>query len=249
MNAKIGHLIRQLTMAHPRWTNTQVATEVRRRIPGAKTSPRSVSSTKSRTRSQSRSSAPVQTNEASSACDVGDYRPGPANSAIHTTRSSYREAVLEHLFTGELLRTLWLRGVHAEVLRPFVDDAGYDLVVHANRITRHIQLKSSFWRAKTARQKVHQQLGLKPSGCVVWLRFHEATLQFEEYLWFGNPPGDPLPDLSRFAIARHTKGDASGRKAERPAIRVIPKGRFVSISTMEQLAEKLFGSKARPRDT
>ena len=49
--------------------------------------------------------------------------------AIHTTRSSYREAVLEHLFTGALLQTRWLRRVHAEVLRPSVDDAGYDLVV------------------------------------------------------------------------------------------------------------------------
>ena len=82
------------------------------------------------------------------------------NSAIHNIRSSYREAVLEHLFVGELLRVLWLRGVHGEVLRPFVDDAGYDLVVDANRITRHIQLKSSFLHATTARQKVHQDLGL-----------------------------------------------------------------------------------------
>lgn len=52
---------------------------------------------------------------------------------IHTTRSSYREAVLEHLFTGALLQTLWLRRVHAEVLGPFVNDAGYDLVVDAIR--------------------------------------------------------------------------------------------------------------------
>lgn len=160
---------------------------------------------------------------------------------IHTTRSSYREAVLEHLFTGALLQTLWLRRVHAEVLRPFVDDAGYDLVVDANRITRHIQLKSSFLHATTARQTVHQHLGLKPSGCVVWLRFDEATLQLDEYLWFGNAPGHRLPDLSGFKVARHTKGDARGLKAERPMVRVIPKGQFVRIPTMDQLAERLFG--------
>ena len=160
---------------------------------------------------------------------------------IHTTRSSYREAVLEHLFTGALLQTLWLRRVHAEVLRPFVDDAGYDLVVDANRITRHIQLKSSFLHATTAEQKVHQHLGLKPSGCVVWLRFDEATLQLDEYLWFGNAPGHRLPDLSGFKVARHTKGDARGLKAERPMVRVIPKGQFVRIPTMDQLTERLFG--------
>ena len=162
-------------------------------------------------------------------------------SAINTTWSSYREAVLEHLFVGELLRTLWLQGVHAEVLRPFVDDAGYDLVVDANRITRHIQLKSSFQHATTARQKVHQNLGLKPSGCIVWLRFNEATLCFHEYLWFGNPPGQPLPNLCGFDIAKQTKGNASGWKAPIPSMRVIPKGQFVRISNMNQLAETLFG--------
>ena len=117
----------------------------------------------------------------------------------HTTQSSYRETVLEHLFVGELLRTLWLRGIHAEVLRPTADDAGYDRVVDANGTLRHIQLKSSFSTATTARQKVHQHLGLKPSGCVVWLRFEESTLRFNEYLWFGGLPGEPLPDLSAFA--------------------------------------------------
>ncbi len=160
---------------------------------------------------------------------------------IHTTRSSYREAILEHLFTGALLKTLWRRGVHAEVLRPFVDDAGYDLVVDANRIIRHIQLKSSFLHAKTSEQKVHQHLGCKPSGCVVWLRFDEKTLRLEEYLWFGAAPGDPLPDLSRFKVARHTKRDASGRKAERPMVRVIPKAKFDRIPNMDQLAQRLFG--------
>ena len=160
---------------------------------------------------------------------------------IHTTRSSYREAVLEHLFTGALLKTLWRRGVHAEVLRPFVDDAGYDLVVDANCVIRHIQLKSSFLHATTSEQRVHQDLGRKPSGCVVWLRFDEATLRLDEYLWFGAAPGHRLPDLSRFKVARHTKGDASGRKAERPMVRVIPKGKFDRIPNMDQLAQRLFG--------
>ena len=162
-------------------------------------------------------------------------------SVINNTWSSYREAVLEHLFVGELLRTLWLRGIHAEVLRPFVDDAGYDLVVDANRVTRHIQLKSSFQHAATKQQKVRQDLELKPNGCIVWLQFNEATLCFHEYLWFGNPPGQPLPNLCEFKIAKNSKGDASGRKAPIPSMRMIPKGKFDRISTMNQLAETLFG--------
>ena len=44
---------------------------------------------------------------------------------VHTHHSSYREAVLEHLFVGELLRALWCSGpVLTEVMKPQGDDAG-----------------------------------------------------------------------------------------------------------------------------
>ena len=53
--------------------------------------------------------------------------------------SSYRERVLEHLFVGEVLRELWLRGEHqVEVLRPEVDGAGYDVVLECQSVVRHI---------------------------------------------------------------------------------------------------------------
>lgn len=161
--------------------------------------------------------------------------------SAHTTQSSYREAVLESLFVGELLRTLWLRGVHAEVLRPSVDDAGYDIVVDANGVLRHIQLKASFSGAATDRQKVHQHLRLKPSGCVVWLRFEESTLRFTEYLWFGGLPGEPLPDLSGFPAATHTKPNSAGVKTPRPRLRVVPGREFESVPTITHLGHKLFG--------
>lgn len=161
--------------------------------------------------------------------------------SAHTTQSSYREAVLENLFVGELLRTLWLRGVHAEVLRPSVDDAGYDVVVDANGVLRHIQLKSSFSTAKTARQNVHSHLGRKPSGCVVWLRFEESTLRFKEFLWLGDLPGKPLPDISGFPPATQTKPNSQGVKTPRPRLRVVPKGEFKSVPTITRLGEKLFG--------
>lgn len=43
----VGELVLQLADEHPDWTNQQLADEVRRQIPGARTSPASVSSTKS----------------------------------------------------------------------------------------------------------------------------------------------------------------------------------------------------------
>lgn len=64
---------------------------------------------------------------------------------IHSLRSSHREALLEHLFAGEIMRRLWIRGEwRLEVLKPQVDDGGYDLVLEANNIVRHIQMKASF---------------------------------------------------------------------------------------------------------
>lgn len=58
-------------------------------------------------------------------------------------RSSHREALLEHLFAGEIMRRLWIAGVERlEVLKPQVDDSGYALVLEAGSIVRHIQLKS-----------------------------------------------------------------------------------------------------------
>ena len=44
-------------------------------------------------------------------------------STIHTFNSSYREILIEHLFVGEIMRRLWLRGItQFEVLKPQVDD-------------------------------------------------------------------------------------------------------------------------------
>ena len=87
----------------------------------------------------------------------------------HTHHSSYREALLEHLFVGELQRVLWTREKEPlliEVMKPQVDSAGYDLVLESKHITRHVQLKSSYSGAKTASQKIHLKLGDKPGGCV-----------------------------------------------------------------------------------
>ncbi|WP_428265410.1 hypothetical protein [Haliangium sp.] len=149
--------------------------------------------------------------------------------------------VLEHLFVGGLLRVLWLSGpVSAEVMRPQVDNAGYDLVIEVNDVIRHIQLKSSDRDAKTARQNIHLHLARKPSGCVIWMQFDPESLDLGPFLWFGGLPGEPLPALDDFKVAKHTKGDATGRKAERPMLRVVPKRRFEVIETIEEIVDALF---------
>ena len=84
----------------------------------------------------------------------------------HTINSSYRELLIEHLLIGEIMRRLWLRRItQFEVLQPQVDDSGYDLVLEANGVVRHIQLKSSFVGAATGQVKVSMKLAQKPSAC------------------------------------------------------------------------------------
>jgi hypothetical protein len=160
----------------------------------------------------------------------------------HSLYSSYREALLEHLFSGEVMRYLWLQGViRMEVLKPQVDDGGYDLVLEANTVTRHVQLKSSHHRSTTASVGVNIRLAEKPSGCIIWMRFDSATLALGPFLWFGGQPGEPLPDLSGFATGKQARGNAQGVKSERPNIRVVPRAWFVRIPSIEELSVRLFG--------
>ena len=160
----------------------------------------------------------------------------------HYLNSSYREKLIEHLFISELLKVSWRAGTCSlEVAKPEVDYQGYDLVAEENGVIRHIQLKASSLNARTSRQKVHIGLASKPSGCVVWIYFDERTLELGPFLFFGGAAGQPLPDVSGLKVARHTKGDARGVKAERPAVRVVNKGQFVRYGSIEALYGVLFG--------
>lgn len=162
--------------------------------------------------------------------------------SIHTLNSSYREILIEHLFIGEIMRRLWLKGItQFEVLQPQVDDSGYDLVIEANGVVRHIQLKSSFDAAATGQVKASLKLALKPSACVVWVRFNPETVALGPFLWFGSAPGLPIPDLGRFKVAKHTRANAQGVKQERPNQRSIPRSAFEHVPDYDALVVKLFG--------
>ena len=72
----------------------------------------------------------------------------------HFENSSYREKLIEHLFVSELLKLSWLHHeCSLEVAKPEVDNAGYDLIVEAHGVVRHIQLKTSVSTASAANQK------------------------------------------------------------------------------------------------
>ena len=156
----------------------------------------------------------------------------------HSTNSSYREKLIEHLFVGELLKLSWLHHACAlEVAKPEVDNSGYDVIVESAGLVRHIQLKTTMIGGRAASQKVHTKLAEKPSGCVVWIYFDQDTLQLGPFLYFAAS----ATSLDGRKVAKHTKPSKGGAKAERKSVRVVPKSSFMKFVTIEDLYTKLFG--------
>jgi hypothetical protein len=85
------------------------------------------------------------------------------------------------------------------------------------------------------------RLADKPSGCVVWVVFDEASLELGPFLWFGGPPDQPLPDIRYLPVAKHSKGNARGQKTERPNIRVLKRGAFELVASLPELVSRMFG--------
>lgn len=155
--------------------------------------------------------------------------------------SSDLEKILEHRFVSELTTCLWLNGSRdIEVLRSEVDSSGHDLVVEANGILRHIQLKSMVKGGKKSRVTINTRLASKPGGCVIWYDYDPDTLELGPFRWFGTLPGLGLPDLGD-EVAKHSKGDATGAKNERTGHRVLRKGRFHTVDSIADLLPLLFG--------
>lgn len=161
--------------------------------------------------------------------------------SLDTHQSVYREHLLEHLLVAELLKYSWLHhNAELEVAKPELDRAGHDVLLEARGIVRHVQLKTSATTANTARQKVHVGLASKPSGCVIWTIFDPGTLQLGPYLYFGSGAGQPLPRIDDLPVAKHTKGNALGVKAERPNLRIVSKGKFAKLDDIAELYTQLF---------
>jgi hypothetical protein len=160
----------------------------------------------------------------------------------HSFNSTLRENIIEHLFSGEILRRLWQIGiVDAEILKCDFDAGGYDLVLTCRHVIRHIQLKGS--RAGGARSEVNVNVRLseKPSGCVIWIVIDD-DLNFKSFLWFGHQPGKPLPDLSEMTVVKHEKGNAQGIKALRPGHKLVKRNKFVPVETIDSLLSHMLGN-------
>lgn len=167
--------------------------------------------------------------------------PVASSPTWHSQDSSLREQALGHIFLGELLAEMWRANRRdIEVLKGEVDRGGYDLVLEANGVIRHVQLKSSFLGSKVRAVSVGTKLLAKPGGCVIWLEFTADTLKIEQYGWFGGSPGQALPDLGS-KIARHSKANSAGMKAERPMHRELAKSRFEVLGAIGPLVSRLFG--------
>ncbi|KAA9008896.1 hypothetical protein [Histidinibacterium aquaticum] len=159
----------------------------------------------------------------------------------HSRQSVLREIILEHGFIADLLRLCWRRGVHdVEILRSEFDAGGYDLVVSRGDVTRHLQLKAKHVDGRRSSFAVGLRLAARPAGGVLCLVVTD-DLEIDHYRWFGNGPDVPLPDITGMKVARHTKGDAEGTKAERPDHRLVPLSHFDKLRTIEEVAETLLG--------
>jgi hypothetical protein len=163
------------------------------------------------------------------------------NSAMkdkHFTNSTLRERIVEHVFVGDLLRTLWINGsIDVEILRPEFDAHGYDLVLCRGKIVRHIQLKT---QAK-GNVSVCRALAEKPSGCVIRIGLNEITLDMESFFWFGGVPGNPLPDLSPYPHPRRATHNSKGERPIRLNHHLVPTAVFIKLQSMKEVIAKLFG--------
>ena len=80
------------------------------------------------------------------------------------------------------------------------------------------------------------KLAEKPSGCVVWIYFNEDTLYLGPFYYFRID----AETLGRRKIAKHTKGNKDGIKAERQNLRVVPKGSFTKFESINDIYARLF---------
>lgn len=154
--------------------------------------------------------------------------------------STLRERIVEHIFVGDVLRTLWQRGVSdVEILRPEFDAHGYDVVISRGRIVRHIQLKTQ--AESKGGVSISQALSEKPSGCVIRILINKESLALGPFMWFGGAPGKRLPDISQYPNPKRATHNAQGVRPMRKNHRLLPSAAFTKLTTLDEVVERLFG--------
>lgn len=154
------------------------------------------------------------------------------------TQSTLREHIVEHLFVGDVLRTLWRHHVtDVEILRPEFDAHGYDVVMSRGSVIRHVQLKTQ----ASGKVSVGHALTEKQSGCVVWIGLDKDTLELGPFRWFGGLPGEPLPDILGRPNPKCATHNAEGVRSVRKNHHVLPPAAFTKLRTLEEVVVRLFG--------
>ena len=147
----------------------------------------------------------------------------------HYMHSTLRERIVEHIFVGDVLRTLWRHGAtDVEILKPEFDAHGYDVVMSRGPIVRHVQLKTQ----AAGKVSVGRSLAEKPSRCVVWIGLNKDTLELGPFFWFGALPGVALPDISAYPNPKRTTHNALGVRPVRKNHHVIPPKAFTKLKTL-----------------
>jgi hypothetical protein len=155
--------------------------------------------------------------------------------------------VVEHVFVGEVLRTLWRRGIRdVEVLRSEFDAFGYDLVLAHGDTVRYVQLKTANIRSGTTgrerkprRVQVNLALTHKRGACVIWIGL-DADLNLGPFYWFGGAPAEHLPALDGARQPRKLRRTKSGERARRANHRVVPYKSFVRCDSLQDIIGRLF---------
>src|SRR3546814_18808585 len=83
-----------------------------------------------------------------------------------------------------------------EVLRSEFDGHGYDIVVEAKGVLRHIQFKHSRADSKVRRQQVNVAFTHKPGGRVTWSMVARSTLGVGPFSWLGGTPGHAFSNIA-----------------------------------------------------
>lgn len=176
--------------------------------------------------------------EAGAEC-AARYADAAAGARLRTHSSSLIARMLEYQLVGTIGAELLARGQTFEVLKSDVDADGYDLVIVASGIVRHIQLKAKVQGGKAQKVTCHTRLAAKPSGCIVAITYDPASYQPIEYACFGGAPGEPLPDIGS-SIAKRSTHNGAGERPLRREHRNIRLSEFRRIGSTPQLVDWLF---------
>lgn len=153
--------------------------------------------------------------------------------------STLIEKALEYQLTGSIVAALLRRGHKYEVLHGICDRNGYDVVIEAKGVIRHIQLKAVVEAGKVGHFDLQVALASKPSGCAIRIDWDPTTLNPVGYRFFGDTPNAPLPPLGDRAAKQ-----SRGKRAERPNLRRVAAGKFKPVADLEKLVDRLFGREA-----